>query len=159
MSAAPRTTAALLALDIDEREVLLAELAALLAVVHDRDARHRYLALESAVASGTVEGELVPQLEGVVELSLDTGRARRMHAAEGERTLLRLFSRTPRGTTARQVTESINRALSELSGQTIEGLLFTVQAPGVYRLGIQTDRCRLALNIDRHGLSAESVEV
>jgi|HubBroStandDraft_3_1064219.scaffolds.fasta_scaffold01619_4 hypothetical protein len=153
------TIAEPLALDPAEREVLLAELAALLAVVHDRGARKRYLALESAVAAGTVEGELVPQLEGVVELSLDTGRARHMHSAEGERTLLRLFSRTPRGAGARRAIESINLALAELSGQVIEGLLFTVQAPGVYRFGIHTDRCRLALTIDRHGLSAESVEV
>jgi putative component of toxin-antitoxin plasmid stabilization module len=148
-----------LALDTAEREVLLAELAALLAVVHDREARRRYLALESAVAAGTVEEDLVPQLEGVVELSLDTGRARRMHSADGERTLLRLFGRTPRGASARQATDSVNLALAQLAGQVIEGLLFTVQAPGVYRLGIHTDRCRLALNIDRHGLSAESVEV
>jgi hypothetical protein len=148
-----------LALDAAEREVVLAELAALVAVVHDREARRRYLALEAAAATGTVEGELLPELESLLELSLETGRARRMHSAEGERTLLRLFSRTSRGTRARQATDAINLALAELSGQVLEGLLFTLQGPGVYRLGIHTDRCRLALTIDRHGLAAESVEV
>ena len=38
-------------------------------------------------------------------------------------------------------------------------MLFTVQAPGVYRLGLSTDRVRLALEIDRHGVTVESLEV
>jgi hypothetical protein len=38
-------------------------------------------------------------------------------------------------------------------------MLFTVQGPGVYRLGLQTDTCRLTLEIDRHGVTVESLEV
>ena len=80
-------------------------------------------------------------------------------ARESEQALLRLFHRTPRGAAARQATESVNQALRELAGQTIEEILFTVQAPGVYRLGLGTDQVRLTLQIDRHGVTVESLEV
>ena len=53
----------------------------------------------------------------------------------------------------------MNRTLATLAGQTIETLLFTSQGPGVYRLGIETDRVKLTLEIDRHGVTVESLEV
>ena len=60
---------------------------------------------------------------------------------------------------ARMPREAVNAALKALAGQTIEGLLVTSQGPGVFRLGVTTDRCKLALEVDRHGVTVESLEV
>lgn len=148
-----------LEIDAAQQEVLLEELEGLTASLTDPQARDRYAALGAEVQAGAIQAGSLATLEGFLDLLLQTGRARRVHGAEIERDLLRLYHRTPRGTAARRATEATNQALQALSGQTLESLLFTVQAPGVYRLGIQTDRCRLALEIDRHGLSVESLEV
>jgi hypothetical protein len=53
----------------------------------------------------------------------------------------------------------VNRTLATLGGQTVETMLFTTQGPGVYRLGIETASCKLTLEIDRHGITVESLEV
>ena len=142
-----------------QQEVLLAEIAGVLETIQEPGARSRYEELAWAVSGGRVEDRLVGHLEALTEMTLQTGRARKLHGAESEQALLRLFHRTPRGAAARQATESVNQALRELAGQTIEEMLFTVQAPGVYRLGLGTDRVRLALQIDRHGVTVESLEV
>ena len=131
----------------------------MLATVREPGARARYEELAGAVAAGNVEEPLLGPLEALTEMSLQTGRARKLHGAESEQALLRLFHRTPRGAAARQATESVNQALKGLAGQILEDMLFTVQAPGVYRLGLSTDRIRLALQIDRHGVTVESLEV
>lgn len=140
-------------------EVLLAEIAGVLATVREPRARAPYEDLAGAVAGGLVEESLLGPLESLVEMSLQTGRARRLHGADSERALLRLFYQTPRGAAARRATEAVNEALRTLAGQPLEEALFTVQAPGVFRLGLRTGQVRLALEIDRHGVSVESLEV
>jgi hypothetical protein len=118
------TTSAALALDAIQREVLLEELATMVVSLHDPAAREPYEDLAAVVDEGTVGEDLLGRLEGFLEMLLQTGRARRVHGAEAE-----------------------------------QSLLFTVQGPGVYRLGISTDHCRLTLEIDRHGVTVESLEV
>lgn len=142
-----------------QREVLLAEIEGVLATVREPRARAPYEDLAGAVAGGTVEESLLRPLESLVEMSLQTGRARRLHGADSERALLRLFHQTPRGAAARLSTEAVNEALRTLAGQPLEEALFTVQAPGVFRLGLRTGQVRLALEIDRHGVTVESLEV
>jgi hypothetical protein len=158
-SADPVLPAPPLAVDGEPREVLLAELAALGATLRDPEARERNAALEAAVESGAVEPALLGRLESLLEMLLQTGRARRLYGPEAERALLRLFHQTARGGAARRATEAVNAALAGLAGQVLHGMLFTVQGPGTYRLGLATERCRLTLEIDRHGLSVESLEV
>lgn len=148
-----------LAVDSVQREVLLEELATLVVSLHDVHARAGYEELAEAVSAGEVGEPLVGRLEGFLEMALQTGRVRRMHGAQSEQALLRLFHQTPRGAAARRATEAVNAALATLGGQEIEGMLVTVQGPGTYRLGLTTDRCRITLEIDSHGLSVESVEV
>ena len=148
-----------LEIDAAQGEVLLAEIEGLLATVREPGARASWQELAGAVAGGAVEESLLGPLQSLVEMSLQTGRARKLHGPESEQALLRLFHRTPRGSAARRATESVNEALRTLSGQTLQDMLFTVQAPGVFRLGLRTDRVRLALEIDGRGVSVESLEV
>jgi hypothetical protein len=145
--------------DATQREALLEELAALIHPIQDAGARAPWEDLAAAVDAGAVEEPLLGKLEHLLEMTLQTGRARRIHGATVEQALLRLFHQTPRGAAARRATEAVNRALAALAGQTLENLLFTPQGPGVFRLGIETDRCKLALEIDRHGVTVESLEV
>ncbi len=159
MSAATAITSAALALDTIQREVLLEELATLVVSLHGPTAREPYEELAAAVDEGTVGEDLLGRLEVFLEMLLQTGRVRKVHGAEAEQALLRLFHQTPRGSAARRSTQSVNSALASLGGQAIESMLFTVQGPGVYRLGIATDHCRLTLEIDRHGVTVESLEV
>ena len=159
MSTAAAVTAGALSLDAAQREVLLEELATMVVSLRGPGTREPYEELAAAVDEGAVGENLLGRLEGFLEMLLQTGRARRVHGAEAEQALLRLFHQTPRGSAARRSTQSVNAALASLEGQAIENLLFTVQGPGVYRLGIATDHCRLTLEIDRHGVTIESLEV
>jgi hypothetical protein len=147
-----------LALDASQGEVVLSEVEALTASLPP-DARDRYAPLVRAVEAGEVDSAFLPRLEEVLDLSLATGRARRIHGAEGEQALLRLFRQTPRGAALARTVEGSNRALSALAGQVIERLAFTPRAPGAFRLEIATGACRVTLEIDRSGVTVDSVEV
>ena len=148
-----------LAIDPSQREVLLEELAMLVVSLRDAEARAPWEELAMAVDEGAVGEILLGRLEQILEMTLQTGRVRRVHGAESEQALLRLFHQTPRGAASRRATEAVNRTLASLAGQTIETMLFTSQGPGVYRLGLETDRVKLTLEIDRHGVTVESLEV
>ena len=157
MSAAAATAGAL-AVDAIQREILLEELANIVVSLRG-PAREPWEELAAAVDAGEVEEPLLGRLETVLEMTLQTGRTRRIHGADNEQALLRLFHQTPRGAAARRATQAVNETLASLAGQRIEGMVFTVQSPGVYRFGLNTDRCRLTLEIDPHGVSVESLEV
>ncbi len=148
-----------LALDPAQREALLEEIGTIASAVHEPLARAPWEDLAAAVETGEIEEDLLGRLEKVLEMTLQTGRARRVHGPETEQSLLRLFHQTPGGSAARRATAAVNGALATLAGQTIEGMLFTVQGPGVFRLGLRTCRCSLTLEIDRHGVTVESLEV
>ena len=147
-----------LALDAAQSEAVLVEIEALAASL-PAESRVRYAELARAVAAFEVEEDLVPRLTEVLDLSLGTGRARRIHGAEGEQALLRLFRQTPRGLALARTVEGANRALEALAGQAIQGLTFTPRAPGAFRLEIATDTCQLTLEIDRSGVTVDSVGV
>jgi len=156
---AATATAALLELKPDQQAVLLDELEGLLASVTDRAARAPFIDLAAAVADGGVGESETPTLEKLLEMCLQTGRVRRVYGPEAEQALLRLFHQTPHGAAAKRATEAVNQALRSLAGQTLEEVLFTVQGPGVFRIGLSTDSCRLALEVNRHGVTIESLEV
>jgi len=157
--AATEIAAGALAIDPVQREVLLEELATLVVSLRDAETRGPWEELAWAVDEGAVGEPLLGRLEQILEMTLQTGRVRRVHGAESEQALLRLFHQTPRGSASRRATEAVNRTLATLAGQTIETMLFTSQGPGVYRLGLETDRVKLTLEIDRHGVTVESLEV
>jgi hypothetical protein len=149
----------LLSIDAVQREILLEELATLVVSLSDPQTRTPWEELAADVDAGGVEEGQLGRLEQILEMTLQTGRVRRVHGAESEQALLRLFHQTPRGSASRRATEAVNRTLATLGGQTIETMLFTSQGPGVYRLGIETSHCKLTLEIDRHGITVESLEV
>jgi hypothetical protein len=157
MSTATAAPAAL-SIDAAQREVLLEELATLVVSLRDPETRTPWEELAAAVDEGGVEEGQLGRLEQILEMTLQTGRVRRVHGAESEQALLRLFHQTPKGSASRRATEAVNRTLATLAGQTVETMLFTTQGPGVYRLGIETAHCKLTLEIDRHGITVESLE-
>jgi hypothetical protein len=161
VTAAEATTTApgSLAVDPLQREVLLEELAALTSSLRAPEVRATWDELAAAVDTGSVDLELSGRLETILEMVLQTGRTRRMHGAEAEQALLRLFHQTPQGSGARRALQAVDETLATLAGHSLEAMLLTLQGPGVFRLGVKTDRCSLTLEIDQHGVSVESLEV
>jgi hypothetical protein len=150
--------AADLVLKPNEREILLAEIAAFAARLSEPASRARYRQLGAAVEDGSVPPELIRFLETLLELLLPTQRIRREHGPEADRALSALFYRTPRGAALKTSADEVNRALTALQGQKLEGLSFT-PSPSGQTLAIDTAQCRLTLKIDRTGVRVERVEV
>jgi hypothetical protein len=149
----------LLAVEPPEREVVLEEIAAVAGAVQEPRARALYAELAAAVAAGEVAPELAGPLQQVLEMSLATGRARRLHGAQHEAALLRLFFRTPAGEALRGAAAAANRALAALAGQRLDRVAVTAQAPGVFRLQLDTDRCQLTLEVSRDGVEVAGLGV
>jgi hypothetical protein len=142
-----------------ERELALEEIAAVAGAVHEPGARALYAELAAAVAGGEVAPAQLAALQRVLEMSLVTGRARRLHGAQHEATLLRLFFRTPAGTALRRSAETATRALAALAGQRLDALAVSAQAPGVFRLQLDTDRCQVTLEVSRDGVEVTALGV
>ena len=141
------------------REVLAEEAAAFARVLREPDARARYVELAEAVRQGSVPEHLVPALETMLELVLQTQRIRRQHGAAAEQALANLFAATPRGGRLSASAREVNRALQALRGQRIERLTVS---PGVgqHTLSIETDACRVLLRLDASaGFQVTSLEV
>src|SRR6202012_882980 len=80
LSAAATETA--LAIDAAQREVLLEELATLVVSLRDPETRDPWESLAAAVDAGGVEEGQLGRLEQILEMTLQTGRVRRVHGAE-----------------------------------------------------------------------------
>lgn len=149
-----------LELDALQQTAVGEELAALSRSLHDPVARQRYGDLASRVAAGeAVDDDSLAQLQSVLEMALETGRTRRMQGPESEQALLRLYRRLPRGAAIQETTQRANQALEALTGQELRSLSFTPQAPGVYRLEIATGEFRLQLEVNRLGVSVDSLQI
>lgn len=145
-------------LDADERELVGLDVAALLPTL-DGDRRDRYTSLGDAVAAGQVPGDLVPALESLLELTLQTARARTRYRAEGEQTLTRLYRRTPGGRELSGHLGRVNTALQALSGETIESMSVGMRTVGHFTLTIQTDATSITLVARPDSVDVESVSV
>ncbi len=148
-----------LTLDAAERELLAEEIGAVAGALHDPRARAPYEELAAAVAGGEVPAALAAPLGTVLEMSLATGRARRLHGPQQEAALLRLFFRAPAGASMRRSAEAATRALAALAGQRLDALAVSAQAPGVFRLQLDTDRCQLTLEVSRDGVEVTGLGV
>jgi hypothetical protein len=141
-----------------EQEVLAAEIPPFAAALKDPAARDRYARLDEAVRAGVVPPDLVPSLEAMLELVLQTRRIRLRHGHEADQAASALFYRTPRGAALRRAAREVNTALEALRGQPLENIN-VMAGPGRHTLLITTDRCRLTLKIDAGGAQIENVEV
>jgi hypothetical protein len=143
----------------DERPVLLAEIDAVVQQLRDAEAREVYGELRAAVEAGEVSDGLMPYLERLLEMGLETGRIRQVHSPHGEMAATRVFQRTPLGSALKATCDQTNEALQSLQGQSLENLSFTVRGPGAFTLTLETDQSTVTLQIDRHGVRVRSLEV
>lgn len=147
-----------LELDADERELVAFDLDALLPSL-DAERRARYAALREAVVAERVPGELVPALESLLELTLQTARARARYRAEGEQSLTGLYRRTPSGRALSHHLGQVNEALTTLAGQTLESLSVRMRTVGHFTLTIQTNATTITLAARPDTIDVESIAV
>lgn len=147
-----------LELDEDERELVTLDIDALLPTL-DTDRRERFAALRKTVAAGSVPGDLVGALESLLELTLQTARARARYRAEGEQVLTRLYRRTPTGRGLVRHLGQVNDALDTLEGQQITSLSVAMRTVGHFTFTIQTDETTMTLVARPDTFNVESIAV
>ena len=143
----------------EERELALAEVEAVLAAVPDGDYRVRLDAIHAALEDGEpVAEEDAPDLEQLVTIALQSGRARALYGPGGEQALLRLYRRLPGGIEARESAASVSEALAQLHGKPLERISLTAVGPGRHSLALDVGGLRLLVHLDRNGARLASVE-
>ena len=148
-----------LAIPALHRGDLLEELAAYTASVHASSERSNLARLAGSIATGEVPEALQAPLARLLDLSLSTGRARRLHGPEAEGAFLDLYKRTPAGLDLARRAREAEAALSALVGTTLTGIKIAGGKPGRVRIELATSAARLTLDVDRSGVSVESVAV
>jgi hypothetical protein len=147
-----------LALEQLAREVLAEEALAFAEALREPDSRQRYHRLAEAASQGSIPQPLLPALEAMLEIVLQTQRIRRQHGPAAEQALIELFGTTPRGSRLRRAAREVTQALQALRGQRLESLNVTA-GPGTHTLTIQTEACQVTLKIDPAGCQLASLEV
>lgn len=147
-----------LTLDEDERELVTLELGMLLPALTGERAE-RYAALRDAVEVGEVPGDLTGVLASLVELTLQTARARQLYRAEGEKILTDLLRRTPRGKELGQQLADVNAALKALNGKVVEGVSVRMRTIGHFTVTVATDEVTLTLAVRPDSVNVDSVAV
>ncbi len=142
-----------------DRALLLEELDGFVANLAEENARIPYLALRRDIEAGQVSPDNIPGLENILELTLQSGRVRRLQSAVAEKRLLRLFNSTPRRAAVRQAVAETNEALASLKGQVLDTVSFAPGIPGSYRVLIDTEACRVNLEITRDGVTVKDVDI
>jgi len=142
----------------EERELLQAELAALLPALSG-DRRNAYQALANAVNEGSIPKDLTGLLTGLLQLALETGRARRLYRAEGERILTDLFRKTPMGQELSRSLQEVNKALATLEGQTLQSVRVALRTLGHFTITIETNAVVITIALRPHSVTVDSVSV
>lgn len=152
-----RTTSAL-ALDAEEQELLAQDLDLLLPTLAG-ERQDRFRALRQAVGAGEIPPSLTPALESLLELTLQTARARARYRAEGEQVLTRLYQRTPGGRELAEHLRQVNAALKSLQGETVESVSVRMRTVGHFTITLQTDGTTITLAARPDSVDVESVAV
>jgi len=142
----------------EERELLQAELAALLPALSG-ERRNAYQALANAVNEGSIPKDLTGLLTGLLQLALETGRARRLYRAEGERILTDLFRKTPMGQELSRSLQEVNKALATLEGQTLQSVRVALRTLGHFTITIETNAVVITIALRPHSVTVDSVSV
>jgi hypothetical protein len=147
----PFSGRASLKLEPAEADVLATDAAAFAGALADANAQARYVRLSEAAAAGEVPDELVPAVETMLELLFDRGRP-------SNRVVLQaIFAKTPRGRRQSAATREVNKALRAMHGQRFENLRLTA-GPSRHTLVLETDRCKLTVELDSAGARVVSLE-
>jgi hypothetical protein len=106
-----------------------------------------------------VPGELAGALASVVELTLQTARARQLYKAEGEKVLTGVLRKTPRGKELDQQIADVNTALGALTGQELDRVQVRMRTLGHFTVTIGTDATTLTLAVQPDAVAVDSVAV
>jgi hypothetical protein len=145
-------------LDRLQRDALAPQLDAFLHATSDSPSREAFAALRAAIDTLEVPEELAARLGAITEIALTSGRVRAAHGPGAELALWSLFQKTPKGREIAASIESLNRALAQLQGQTLEHAGAVARAPGAYALTLKTVECQLIIRFEPAGIRVESVE-
>ncbi|MGH7905595.1 MAG: hypothetical protein ACREP6_03115 [Candidatus Binataceae bacterium] len=148
-----------LSLDAMQRDALLPHLRAFADAAADTESRASYVELESAIRNLEIAPELVPMLGVILEVTLQSGRARRENGPGAEISLASLYQKTPRGAELAASLISLNSALNKLAGETIESMSASSRIPGTYMVTIKTGSLQLVIRLGAAGASVDSLEV
>jgi hypothetical protein len=140
-----------LKLEAAEAEVLASDAAAFANALSDANAQARYLRVAELALQGEVPDELVPAVEAMLELLFDRGKP------SNRAVLQAVFAKTPRGKQQSSAAREVNKALRTLRGQRVESLRITA-GPSRHTLVLETDRCKLTLELDSAGARVASLE-
>ena len=146
-------------LDELQRDLLIPQIDAFLAVAPDGLARADYQALREAIAVRDVPDALAERLGALIDVLLSSGRARDAHGPAAEISLWALLQKTPRGRALVASVASVNAALKPLENQTLEFVRVTARGPGAYSLTLKTAELNLVLRFEAAGVRVESVEL
>jgi len=141
------------------REALAVEAAALSDALSDPVSRASYGDLSRALGSGEVDEALLPPLEQLLELTLRTGRVRKLHGPMAEAAAVRVYQGTPGGRAIAKALGDVNNALTALRGRALDGIAFSAKGPGVYGLSIDTADAKLSLEIGPDGVLVRELSV
>jgi hypothetical protein len=143
----------------EERELALSEVEAVLAAVPEGGYRERLDAIHAALAEGRAVGEDdTAELERLVTIALQSGRARALYGPGGEQALLRLYRKLPGGIEARESAAAVTEALGGLEGKPVERIVLTAVGPGSHSLALEAGGLRLLVHLGRDGARLASVE-
>jgi hypothetical protein len=142
----------------EEREVALAEVDAVRAVVDDDGYRQTLDDLRAGLEDGGgVHPELQPELDRLITLTLQSGRARALYGPGGEQALLRAFRKLPTGADVAASARDVNDALGALAGRPLEQATITAVGPGAFTLSLVVDGAELSVRLDRQGVRLASL--
>ena len=142
----------------EERELALSEVEAVLSAVPAGETRERLAAIHVELSDGAVDEAHTDELERLVTIALQSGRARAVYGPGGEQALLRLYRRLPGGIDARESATAVSDALAQLTGEQLERISLTAVGPGRHSLALEAGGMRLLVHLDGHGARLASVE-
>jgi hypothetical protein len=141
----------------EDEGLAVAEAATAFASAVGGDRADLFRELAAQAVEGAIEEQLVPVLEKVAALALETGKSRQIGKAEAERHLLAVYRRTPGGAELGKEASDINKVLAHFAGSTVESIRVSARMPGRYLLDITSEGFAVQLSLEPEGLEVRSV--
>ncbi len=143
----------------DELEVARAEVDAVRNVVAGGDYRARLDQIAVRLDEGVpLDVDDEQELDRLLMLALQSGRARALYGPGGEQAALKAFRKLPSGRELAATVADVTRALESLAGKTLDRVSIGANGPGAFTLSIAADGTQLSIRLDRQGARLASVE-